>query len=355
MKKIRDKKAYILLSRRRFVKKQKRKKHRKLLIKQSYRDRIIEKRKKAFRKKVDKNKYENISTPSNFSIINNPGPTLSFFKILRDNMIKYNPVYVDMSSINQMTTDALVYFIGVLQQLKTKLKVLRLKGSYPKDKKIKSLMETSGFLNYFETTEDVQFEPNKNTFEIKSGNSVDRLTVKNICQFVMKKFEIQKSKTSMLYAIISEMMNNTKEHAYNSNENDYDNWIIFLRYYPNKKCIDFIFMDTGLGIPKTVHKKKDEKILKAISKIKSIGYSESKIVKSALEGEFRTKTRHKYRGKGLPKIYKCVKIGYLLKFNLFSNKACIVENREEDLSQEMNGTLYFWQLTKESVNAKDIN
>ncbi len=48
----------------------------------------------------------------------------------------------------------------------------------------------------------------------------------------------------------------------------------------------------------------------ALSRIGVSEFSETKIVKSALNGDFmRTQTGHGYRGKGLPRIYKYVKIG----------------------------------------------
>ena len=149
-------------------------------------------------------------------------------------------------------------------------------------------------------------------------------------------------------------MSNTQEHAYNGNKKHYDNWLLFLQFYPEKSSIDFIFLDTGYGIPTTVRKQKLEVARQWFAKLGKTEFNESDLVNSALNGAFRTRTKKRHRGKGLPKIYKYYNEGYINELNILSNKACITPDKQFDLMKEMTGTLYFWKITKDSINAENI-
>jgi len=101
-------------------------------------------------------------------------------------------------------------------------------------------------------------------------------------------------------------------------------------------------MDIGEGIPATVRKNFAEKI--DFLKIKG----EDKYVISALNGEFRTSTSKKYRGKGLPKIRKFCSEDKIQNMRIITNRADISVGQDSYESAELNiplqGTLYYWQI-----------
>ena len=189
MKKISNREREIRLSYKRFRKRIRRKK----LKQRSWRIRSkalnIDKIGMRLLKKAERNQYIRIKTPRKFSIIYNHSKTIHFFDKVKSWILKYEPVYVDMSDIDYMTVDALVYYIAVLQNLKTSLKHIHIRGSFPKNAKILNLMKTSGFLKYFNTSKN-NIITNNDFIEIKSGNFADNKTVKNICIFVMNKLKV---------------------------------------------------------------------------------------------------------------------------------------------------------------------
>jgi hypothetical protein len=65
---------------------------------------------------------------------------------------------------------------------------------------------------------------------------------------------------------------------------------------------------------------------------------------SALQGEFRTQTKKRYRGKGLPSIYKNAKEGSISNLKIISNYGYInCENEElKNFKIKFSGTLYNW-------------
>lgn len=136
-------------------------------------------------------------------------------------------------------------------------------------------------------------------------------------------------------------MLNTCQHAYNEGLKQTNSWYLYVEN--DGKKIKFTFLDTGQGIPSTVKKKFWERILKK---------SDSEIISSALNGDFRTNTGYKYRGKGLPKIKDCVADHNLDNFFVVSNKAICelkyindnLEIEKKDLKNAFSGTIYYWEL-----------
>ena len=356
MKKLKDRHRFIILSEKRFRKRLKRKRHINYLKKMSLKNQSsyadTQKNRAKLRRKINKNKLFKIAPPDNFSIINNPNPSILFFEELQKHMLRLDPVFVEMKNISQITVDALVYYIAVLQKLKSKLTLYLLRGSFPEDKKTLNLMTRSGFLKYFQTAEN-NIKIHDDFIEIKSGNIADNQIVKSICLFVMKKLDVGRIGTQKLYDIIFEMMLNTKHHAYSVQNRNYDNWLLFLRFSPEKKSIKFIFMDTGYGIPNTVRQNKLEIAKKWFSQFGVTDFNENDLVYSALNGAYRTQTKEGYRGKGLPRINKAFKDGYINNLSILSSRACIKSNERYDLESKMIGTLFFWTITRESINAKN--
>src|SRR5699024_953534 len=131
-------------------------------------------------------------------------------------------------------------------------------------------------------------------------------TCKEINLTLMNRYGIERGKLHFLYDILYEMMINTNEHAYSSDTFLLNNWYVYVALEDEK--VKFSFLDTGIGIPKTVNKNFFEKINLLGLK------NDAELILSALNGEFKTATKQVYRGKGLPKFTKYNKIGKIQNF-----------------------------------------
>lgn len=162
--------------------------------------------------------------------------------------------------------------------------------------------------------------------------------------------------TIPLYNVLVELMGNTAHHAYKDVTNrdiSSNSWFLYAEEADD--FIEFVFLDTGVGIPNTVYKDFHEKLMLPI-----LGKEDSKYIKSALLGDFRTETREKNRGTGLPEINRACKDGFLSNMIIYSGRGCckIVNNEGEnkyilsDMSKISIGTLFKWRIYKRIGGSK---
>ena len=106
--------------------------------------------------------------------------------------------------------------------------------------------------------------------------------------------------------------------------------------------MNFIFLDTGKGIPATVNKTYKEQV-KQIFVPQNI--KEGDILRSAFEGHFRSRTEQENRGRGLPQIYELMHEEYIKYAAVYSGKAVAAISLSQgnlycSLNDSFYGTLY---------------
>lgn len=308
-----------------------------------------------------------IDAPEVFSIINNSTETLNFFKKIVDTARGFEPVLVQMEKVTHIGIDALIYYIVTLHKCEAICGVARVKGTFPKNEKVKKFLSESGFLN-FHTTDPENIIRSGDIIEISGGNNADNEVSRKMCQFTQDKLGLTRLPTRGIYNILLELMLNTSEHAYTTNNNHFDRWLAFARYDKKRDKITFTFCDTGYGIPTTVKKNRIEQFWKWVDNFgfSSLG-SDHQLVSSALKGAFRTKTELGYRGKGLPTIYKFAKSGYIQDLVILSNRARLNFSKDgvsgksgedsseysfssNDMEENFEGTLFSWSVDKNSLS-----
>lgn len=287
--------------------------------------------------------------PSNFCIRENYAETVKFFSSLLNYMHSCDEctnILVDLSSVEQISVDAIIYLLAII---KDKQKLSKTKhnfiGYLPENEECRQFFIQSGFLNYV-NSRCKKVDTPSNMIQIETSNVYDQTFTQKICDFVCQKSNYTIKNTKFLYVLINEMMLNTIQHAYLDGTTN-GSWYLFVQC---DTTIKFTFLDTGLGIPKTALKKWNEKLFNK---------SDSGIITSALNGELRTQTGSKYRGKGLPKIKECVDNNLLNNINIISNKAICSINYDHnnncsvinsiDLQHSLPGTIYYWELNLEGA------
>lgn len=292
------------------------------------------------------NKKKRFSAPEIFSFIENPTQTIEFFdKILSYLSIMRNnkkEIFFDISNIQRLTIDALMYLIAIVNNISENYKLkYSFSGNFPKNEKVMKLLKESGFLNYVKTNKPIINKKVNENIQIRNGYNSNTDTVKSIIDFLAEKSSLKIIEFSDLYEICIELMSNTFHHAYNNNSILAKVWYLFVEREDN--IVKLSFIDVGNGITNTIRKKFTEKI-------KILGLTEdSKYIMSALKGEFRTRTNLKYRNKGLPTVYKYSKKKEVRRLEIISEKGIykINENGKElleDLETPLQGTLYYWEI-----------
>lgn len=293
-----------------------------------------------------------VVAPSIFSIEKNRSETLNFFSSIFAFIKKGRTgdnLFIDSSDVKKVSISSLMYLMAVLSDAKSAKFILR--GNHPKDKDAKKIYKNYGFNKVVKTKESLaRFSLNNGDQIWIRGNDVSPDIVAEVCLRVEEECNID---ISGLYGALVELMNNSKQHAYFEEDVLEKKWQIFLSC--ESKKIVLIFLDTGRGIPETVKRDYKEKI---IQNMLLMNIDEAKLLKSALDGCFRSNTGEKNRGQGLPQINNFLKSEVVLEPVLYSGKAICVfgegcelipisgESEVWQMDDNFEGTLYEWTMLR---------
>lgn len=304
-------------------------------------------------KKIQEYKF---LAPENFSIMNNPLDTIEYFNdvIHKINEKVHHKFTINflLENVKEITIDAVMYMLAITKNTK---KFHHTKGSYPINDNAKAIFMNSGFLKYVFSNKNIINPSPNNDIQIRMSNDSNEnaTTCKEINLTLMNRYGIERGKLHFLYDILYEMMINTNEHAYSSDTFLLNNWYVYVALEDEK--VKFSFLDTGIGIPKTINKNFFEKINLLGLK------NDAELILSALNGEFKTATKQVYRGKGLPKFTKYNKIGKIQNFKIVSGKGMVVYDKEKqnyvtyNLDKHLVGTVYYFEIEIDKLREEKNN
>lgn len=297
--------------------------------------------------------YTEIATPVVFSLIEECDTALSFF----EDFIKYSKkvtyLKINMSHTTELTIEVLLYLISLHKINKAKNTAPNIIIQAPDKQDLKQLMAICGFSKYFRARTAIKIK-SENIFKIqdKTSNLKRKIDDAKTCQaavdFALKYFQDAKFTDEpfmKMYDALAEMMTNTDNHAY-SEEGELRNWYLFGARLDTG--IAFFFFDNGKGVIKTAKKSLIEK---ALHKLPFSLRNES-IMRSVLNGEYRSITGKSYRNKGLPEINEFltrddVKSPIILTNKIYSMPKNSIEFRKT--KHNFKGTLFTWILTTKEV------
>lgn len=305
---------------------------------------------KASRAYDAKTKTIRFRAPAVFSIVENPVETVRFFNhilsAMKHKSSSVEELFIDIEEVTDLRTDALMYLLAIMNNHGAAYGNVSFSGNEPKDAEIKRKFKESGFYKYVNAKGNAKLVTGSDKIQIICGDRCDTNTARKISDFVCEKAGIPTRRCSFLYSTMIELMSNTHKHAYREKNVLMPIWYCFVEY-SRQNTISFTFMDTGCGIPATVKKN-------FIEKCDLLGLKdENSYVISALEGEFRTATEQKHRGKGLPKIREYCTEKSILNLHIVSSRADVGVYSKgyngRDLKEALQGTLYSWNIDLESL------
>lgn len=279
--------------------------------------------------------------PECFSIINNPNETLVFFDGVRRCFRKNIGVVFHLENVKEISADAILYMLSLLDNYGIKKKI-SISGTAPKDPVCNRIFTESGFYSYVYSRYTPKYD-DKNILTIRNDVKIVGRVAAEVLAFVERKSSIpmQKYASMNIYTAILECMGNVRQHAYaevaSVRSRISHKWWLMALYDQKDGCVHFSILDNGFGIPQTLKRKLFEYVSMD---------SEVNLIKSALNGEFRSRTNLAYRGKGLPKIYSIYNAGLIKSLSIVSNHAFLDFSRERffDKPQKFYGTLISWTI-----------
>ena len=291
--------------------------------------------------------HENrVEAPVRFGMMDNIDETLQFFSNVKATLKRLrvnDKIYFDLSKVEVVSADAIMYLIATIRNTK-RINAFKIccSGNAPINPEAREKFVQSGFYDYVSSSVKTN-STYADHIKIKTGNEAEPVLAGEICDFVHSLTNLNIVNTKFLFSMIIELMTNTKQHAYNSVNSMDNNWYVYVE--DRVEYLKFVFLDTGVGIPKTIRTKFGEKIISLLSN------SDAYFIASALRGEFRSETRLEYRGKGLPEIYNRIISARIENFAIVSGQGkCVVDDLgnivEIPLKNTLNGTLLSWNLKK---------
>ena len=304
--------------------------------------------------KKGKNKRFMLEAPKVLCIKEDNEAAMEFFSLVFETIKKCQKgesLFFDLSKIEIVSPAAIMYLIAVINNTR-RIKMLNIKcsGNVPVNNIARKQFESVGFYNYVNITKRFAETKDPERIRILHGKESNVAITSSICDFVNEKCSSNNLLlTKRLYPMLVELMTNVKQHAYHKDMGTMNpNWYIYVENTTN--YLEFVFLDTGRGIPATVRKNWAEKLITVIG----LDKSDTTYIVAALRGEFRTETKEGHRGKGLPEIYNA-SVNPKSRINdlvIVSGGGLCKDNSdgtidEKSIAKNFEGTLFSWKFEKE--------
>lgn len=350
-----------------YLKSQKVKKHQQSIIKShAHRSNVIKGRgvnKRSSSKVIDVS-YSIIpyTTPKRFSLVENFEESMLVFEKLQQNATKKRiKHWINMKSTEQMTMEVLLYLISLTNIWKKKKYKFKIQIDAPQNDELRILLETSGLKKYFRGNGTGNIEE-RNIYPMCDGGQEtidpeEKISQNDRCIEIreyadrmlnedgnnLNKGDLNKKLFTLLNTL-AEMMRNTDDHAYlhaNSNFVPLRNWYFFA--VKVDEGVSFYFIDNGEGIINTAKPK-----LRDYTVYMGNQNAEINLLNEVLNGDFRSRTKQPYRGKGLPEIKEFFDSQDVIKSTIITNNIIFIKEGTKELFEKkkksFNGTLYAWIL-----------
>lgn len=296
--------------------------------------------------------YVRIKAPALFSLEPSArSELLSFIEKLRNTIVKNNtPTQIDFTITRKMVAGGTLLFSAELRRcLLLTHKKVKVCCTPPRDSKAQQVLKQIGIFDLIGYKKIVN--PRFNDvihWRQASGNMVEGSKYENI----MGTYDGVMADTLMskLFTGITEAMTNCHHHAYIAIRNDglgvmneERMWWMFSQ--ENNGSISVAFCDLGVGIPTTVPIKKPRLWDLIFSLGKST--SDAAIIEQSIEDSI-SRTKKKYRGKGLKQLLSAIQDSPSGQIKIFSNRGCYTYANGKatirDYPDSIMGTLIQWKL-----------
>ncbi|RYX84646.1 ATP-binding protein [bacterium] len=278
-----------------------------------------------------------VKVPVEFSIKRQPDKVFEFIATLK-NFKKRNvkAIFIQLKYCTYISNGAIALIISAIEELKTS--GIKVSGSYPVDKKTRTILEKSGFFNY--VIGNIS-EENKITLNTILQQGTDVVNSAAVAPLVLKAMEYvwgQPYRNPRVQSLLIELMANTVNHAFPGNKKS--KWHLSMSTTPNENKVSFTFIDNGQGINRTLN-------IKFVDKIKALFLDSSNaVLKAAFDGKFGSRTKERIRGRGLPSVKRCYSENYISNLVVIANDVYLDfgKNQVKKLVKEFEGTCYYWEL-----------
>jgi hypothetical protein len=277
--------------------------------------------------------------PSDFSLLSNRENVLQFFKQCKQ-IVKntYRIVHFRFENVQNIGSGSMTILLSICGWLNDQ--GISVSGSYPNNPKARLFLESSGFLRYFKSKTNRKSVSSKNAILTRGiTHTSSDVTAKQV-RAAMKTVWDEDLRNPRLQGMLIELMANTVNHAYENSKHQ-KGWYLSVNHEPDKRTVKFAFVDNGKGILNTIKLKLKDSVAKTFG-----GIDDSDILGNAFDGEYGSRTKLSYRGRGLPVIQKNHQQNVIKGLKVISNNVFLdfTTGKAEVLNHDFDGTFYYWEL-----------
>ena len=257
-----------------------------------------------------------VRAPAQMSLTCSPQETLRFFHDLDTKAIRFDRVFVDLESVEELTPDAILYTLSRVKH--HAMRGVVFSGNAPADATCRELWVQSGFYNYVNA--GIKTPANPDILSIKSGVQVDSDVAGLVIEFAAHHLGLNpEGDLEPAYVAIVECMTNTLHHA-SGNPKRPCEWHVIARRYPATGEVQFAILDSGQGIPETVRNTVLETWVTRPLRLQE----DFELIRSALTSQGRrSRMGQRHRGRGLPKICSFAQAGKIRDLRVLSRRGFV--------------------------------
>ncbi|HEY1253983.1 MAG TPA: hypothetical protein VGF01_04300 [Terracidiphilus sp.] len=246
-------------------------------------------------------------------------------------------IKLDWQNVTFISPEAIAAFIATMESIKG----IEVQGNLPYNQDARDTLLCSGFFEHVHNT--VPLPTGRTGKILKRGSKrVEPRSALELIECGAKQAfgTMNRShSTRAAYKTLIELMNNTHNHAAGKKP-DTEKWWATSFGNSSRKIVCYSFVDTGVGIFRSVKMRSLQRIFKMIGIT-----SNAEIMQEILNGRVESSTGLAYRGKGLPAIYKAacngdIKSLYIVSNNMFAD---IDRSLFVGMTTSFEGTLYYWE------------
>ena len=349
----------ILLNRQRSLERSlhRRVERRKRIKKFLYIERLINRRKNKSKKQIQEVVVPHkLKAPTDFRLTKNPKQSADFFKKMlkmkKERSYGYTEVRIDLSKVDYIDFPSALMLNAVGEELSVCNCLV--KGNTSLNPDVHRYLKESGFFNKKYTKEGklIIAPGNSQIMEFTTGEG--RWKNEYVYKFVdiLKRVyahlaESNTSNQDTYVSIFKEICGNAIEWG----DTKRRNWTIGVKFEKDKAI--FVALDLGQGILKSLDRRLK---LRLTDKFKN--KNDAQILEGVFDNYYGSKTKEPNRNQGLPFIKYCNTHSKIKHLCVITNNVILKFNEEGTnvFSKRNNGiigTLYTWEIDKESINKHD--
>lgn len=238
--------------------------------------------------------------------------------------------------VEVITEGAIAMLLSVIADLEHQGIFFR--GKKPINQEARDTLERSGLFNHMRGIVSNKNRISKNKI-LRTGNkdTDQKILVPEIHQAMETVWGVR-ARCHGLYEGIGEMMRNSCDHAFESNENIM--WHLAISHLESENLVKFSFVDNGKGIIST-YTQRD-----IFAKLSSFFQNKAELLETAFKDGIESRTGLRWRGKGLPTIFEMYSENIVTGLVVITNNVYLDfdKNIFETMKVNFKGTYYFWKI-----------